>query len=786
MKAFLRSTLRSFKKDKVFTTINILGLTIGLSSSLLIFLIVKNDLSYDAFHKKSDQIFRVNVHMSSGDNVRKHPTCPSPAGQVMEETFPQVEKHVRIDQRREQSIQHNGELISEETLGMTDAAFFDVFDFPILAGDPAKLNEPNQVFVSRTLAAKLADTWKLAIGLTINIADQYNVVVAGVMEDFPTTTDLPFDLLLSRASDGQSRPSWGRLELGASTFVVLGSAAQKLEVEEGLEQMLIDNTNERMAGFFDLVLQPMSDIHFNSEYGNYNDRTVPMGLIWALSGIASILLIIACINFINLSTANAIKRSKEVGIRKILGSSRKTLIGKFVGEAAVLTLLSFAIAIPLAKALHGQVQQLVGFEFDFQLFADPAPWLFGLALATFIILVAGIYQSFVTSRFQPITVVRQDRVKGAGVRLRQVLVVFQFAVSQVLLIGLFVVKGQLNYFLGADMGFDQEGTMTVELPRDRSNAEKLKTALLQIPGVDRVSLASSSPISGNRMITSFSYEGAPEGERHFTELKVADTDYMELFDFELLAGRSYFKADSVQELVVNEAMTAELGYETPDEAIGGKILLGPGEPDVIVGVLSDFHFSSMYEKIGPVAISTNPDNYALANVKLKVSETSAVLQQMESAWSELYPNEQFNYDFLDQTVTSYYEREQRLSQVILWFTIIALFIGGIGLYGMVTYVVNNRIKEIGIRKVLGASFNSLLTLISREFVVLLLIAFVVSAPLSWYLMNNWLSDFYYRIDLGPVLFVAALASSFLVALVSVLQKSVYATRINPVQTLRDE
>ncbi len=679
-------------------------------------------------------------------------------------------------------------LLGVEAVAVTDQAFFEVFDFEMLTGDVTKLEEPNQIIVSRQFAEKMGKNINDIIGESLSVGGNYNVSIAGVMEDFPVTTDLPFTMVLSRKTMEQeiNINMWHSLGMDASTFVVLNKAEDLTQVTEGLEPLLVKNTNERMAEFFDLTLQPLRTLHFDSEYGNYNNRVMPKNILWGLSGVASILLVIACINFINLSTANAIKRSREVGIRKILGSSSKQLIGKFIAEAAVMTILSFAVAIPLAKSLHSSVERLVGFDFDFNLLADTTPWLVAVVLSAFIVLVAGIYPAVVTARFQPIAVLKQDKVQGSGVILRKILVIFQFTVSQVLLIGLFVVQGQLNYFLEADMGFDREGILTINLPGDPDTTGKVKAEFLRVPGVSQVSMANSSPISGNRMINSFSYEGAPENETNFTEVKLADTDYLDMFQFDLLAGRNYFAGDSIQELLVNETLMHQIGIESPEEAIGAKVLLGPGEPDVIVGVVSDFNFSSMYEKIGPVVISTEPANFSVANVKIGVKDITTTIAGLERAWTELYPDEAFEYEFLDEAVNSYYEREQRLSEVILWFTIIALFIGGIGLYGMVTYVVNNRLKEIGIRKVLGASFQNLIQMISREFLILLAIAFLISAPLAWYLMNGWLADFHYRMELGPFLFLVAFLSSMLVALASVLQKSVQATRINPVETLRNE
>ena len=436
------------------------------------------------------------------------------------------------------------------------------------------------------------------------------------------------------------------------------------------------------------------------------------------------------------------------------------------------------------------IEEMIGFSFDFNILGDGTFWLFAGAVAAIIILLAGLYPAFFMSRFDPMNALRSGNsgAQSKGAWLRKSLVVLQFVISQVLLIGLFIVQSQLDYFLEADMGFDKEGVVVVSLPEDNlAKGGPLKDDWLAIPGVNTVSRANGGAASAGRWITGFRYEGMDPADQPTAEMKLADEDYLATYGFELLAGRNYFASDSSREVLVNETLIERMGITSPEEALGKTISTRRGGGgDVIVGVMKDFFVTSMYENINPTFIKQDQDQYLTINAKINVEDISNTIAQMEAAWNTIYPNDPFQVEFMDDSIRQFYDREERLSDIITWFTIIALFIGGIGLYGLITYVVNQRQKEIGVRKVMGASFKVLIYVISRDFVVLLCAAFLISAPFSWYFGNQWLEDYLFRIEIVPSIFVVAFVASLVVALVSIAQKCWQATRVNPVETLRNE
>jgi len=792
--SFIKTTFRSFSKDKSFTFINVLGLTLGIFSALMIILMAKHDLSFDRFHENANSIYRVNFETSRGGSLRHHPTSPAPVTNAMKEEFTEVLDGAFVSYQRSGEFLVDGtkEFREEDGVAITTASFFDLFSFPIIAGDVASFDQPNQVILTESIARKYygIDDPIDAVGQTLQM-DDVVLNVAAIAADFPTTTDLPFTILISLETmkDELRAEVWGSIDMSTNNYVTVAPGTDIDDLESKLPAMLTKFAGDRMANFLTLKLQPLSTVHFDSRYGNYSGRTVPDRIVWGLALVALVMLITACINFINLSTANAIRRSKEVGIRKVLGVGRMELIQKFIGETAILTLISFLIAIPIAKILHPTIEEMVGFTFDFVLFGDSTFWLFSAAVAVIIILFAGLYPAFFMSRFDPMNALRSGSSgsQSSGSWLRKSLVVFQFMISQVLLIGLFIVQSQLSYFLQADMGFDKEGVVIAQLPEgDEAKAAPLKDAWQAIPGVNTVSRANAGAASQGRWMTSFMFEGMDPDDQPFTEMKMADADYLETYGFELLAGRNYFASDSSREILVNEMLINKMGITNPEDAIGKTISASQEGGERIVGVIKDFFATSMYENINPVFIMQNDEQYFTLNAKINVDDISNTMAQMEEAWTTVYPNEPFGIVFMDESIRQFYDREQRLSEVITWFTVIALFIGGIGLFGLITYVVNQRQKEIGVRKVMGASFKDLIYVISRDFVILLCIAFVISAPLSWYFGNQWLEDYLFRIDIAPTIFVFAFTASLAVALVSIAQKCWQATRVNPVETLRNE
>ena len=793
---FIKTTFRSFAKDKLFTGINILGLSLGTACALLLSMIARHDLRFDTFHQDRENIYRVNIETQRGDDTNYHPTCPGPTGPTLVDAYSEVASYVRISGLNGIQVEIEDDLFTEESgAAIVDAAFLEMFNFPLLAGNSEALNEPNQVIINEQLAIKYFGNVPLdqIIGRQLTVDGNINANVAAVMKDYPSHTDLPFTLLISEKSYDPNELGvqvWGRLDLSQSTFVKLVPGTDIISLENKFPDLLTEHAGERMAQFLKMTLQPLSTIHFDERYGNYNQRTTPSHILWGLFVIAAILLITACINFINLSTANAIKRAKEVGIRKVLGVSRKELIGKFFGETSLITFMSLLLAVPTTLLLKPSVEELIGFQFELAL-NDSFIWLAILGIGVVVVLISGIYPALFMSRFTPAQTLKSstNQSKGGGAILRRALVVLQFVISQTLLIGLFVIQSQLSYFINADMGFQKDGVITAYLPEGQIEKGKaLKNKLANISLIESISLSNGGASSENIWMNGFSFEGAAPDAHHIAEMKMADPDFLAFYDFKLLAGRNYFERDSIPEIVVNRAMIKEMGFSDPEEAIGQGVYFGPREEgqNTIVGVIEDFYTSSLYSEIGPTALMVNEETYGTINLKINLANLTEGIEQAKIVWSEVFPNNDFNYMFLEDQIRQYYEREQQLSSIIMWFTIVALFIGGMGLYGLVTYVVNQRMKELGIRKVMGANFTQLFGVISKEFGYLLAGAFLLAGPMAWYFGNEWLSGYDNRIEIGPTVFLVALMSSIFVAFVAILHKSVIAMKVNPVDTLRNE
>ena len=798
MKLFVRTALRVFGKDKAFTFINIFGLTLGIVSSIIIFLVVKHEMSYDKFHSNINRIYRINSVSKRGDGLSFLNTTPAPMADAAKADIPEVEESTFTYYRRrgDFTISQNGrerEFSEEEGIALVEPQFFRIFSYPILAGDPEELNLPGKVFLSESIAKKFfgTDDALSAIGASLKLDKEFNLSVAGIVKDFPSNTDFPFTVLISPQTfkDQLNLQDWNRIDNSLNTYLMVSAKADTTGFKAKIDTLTKKNTNSFFAQLFSYQTQPFREVHFDSRYSNYNARTISDSTLTGMIVLGIFLLLTACINFINLATANAMKRSKEVGIKKILGCSATKLIGQFLGETFLLALISLCISIPLAYFIKPYIEELIGFSFAFSLFTDPLAIAFMVILMLVVVFISGLYPSLVMVRFKASEVIRSglSGKSGKGSLLRKVLVVFQFFISQLLIIGLFVIFSQMDYFISKDLGFAKEGVITIPLPGGKhAKGKSFKDELLKLPGVQKVSLANGSPTSRSRWVSSYDFEGATPNTPYMAEVKFADMDYIDMYELPLIAGRQFLTDDTVREVIVSRKMTQDMGFADPEEALGKKLLHGEDRSVPIVGVVDDFHTSSLRDPIRASYVATNPDSFREAGVKLSMENSRATLERIESLWDEVFPGERFQYQFLDETISSFYEAEQRLTKIIGVFTVIAIFIGCLGLYGLISFVTNQRQKEIGIRKVLGAGVFNIFFIVSKEFVLLVAIAFVVAAPLAYHYGSEWLQGFEYRVALQPVVFVYAIAVSLLIALLSVSYKALAAANINPVDTLRRE
>ncbi|HMG67059.1 MAG TPA: FtsX-like permease family protein, partial [Chitinophagaceae bacterium] len=527
-------------------------------------------------------------------------------------------------------------------------------------------------------------------------------------------------------------------------------------------------------------------------FGNFNGHTFSHSLIKALSLIGMFLIVIACVNFVNLATAQAVNRSKEVGVRKVLGSGRKQLILQFLGETGLIVSIALILAISIASLALPFLNKLLDLQMATSFIANPKMILFIVTTGIIVTFLSGFYPAIILSGFNPITALK-SKVTGkmvGGISLRRSLVVLQFVIAQVLIIGMFIVVSQMNFFRNASLGFDKAGIINVPVPNDSISHTKidyLRNQLLANLSIKNVSFSYRSPSSQGNWNSDFKYNHSDKTTDFTTNLKWADPDYFKTYSLQFVAGRPYFPSDTVREFVVNETLLRKLGVTDPKEAIGKQLdFWDGGKVGNIVGVIKDFNSYSLQEPMAPVVLSTWKDIYQTINIKIKPGAEKAVLSFVEKLWTSQFPDYAYQYKFLDQTIANFYKQENELSQLYKIFAGIAIFISCLGLYGLVSFMAVQRTKEVGIRKVLGASAQTIIYLLSKEFTVLIIIAFIISAPIAYYIMHQWLQNYTYRIPLSATIFIFAMISSILIAWVTVAHRAVKAALANPVKSLRTE
>lgn len=800
-KRFLLSTFRNFKKNKSYTLINILGLAIGITCSLLIFIVIQFELSFDTFHSNKDRIYRINIDSERPSGMSYMPATPYPIAKALTTEFPEVEKValVRYDNQGSFTIEGQPENAFQEENGVvvTNSNFFELFDIEWISGNKEVLSEPNTAVISRDVALKYFNSIdpNTVIGKTLKYNDQYSVNVAGLIENQPSNSDLPFTIFLSEATFKQEidYEQWGRIEYSVQHFLLLAENTDVPALQAKLPVMVEKYTSERFAKRMVNSLQPLSTLHFDTKYGNFNARVVAKETMYSLGIIGLILLITACINFINLATANATKRSKEVGIRKVLGSDRNQLIAYFLGETSIITMVAIMISVLLAKLSYPYIVEIIGFSPSMNFLQDGQLTLFLLIVAVVVVVFSGIYPAIVSASFTPAQALKSNtNPKSGGTLLRKGLVIVQFAISQILIVCTFVVANQMDYFLNKDLGYNKEGIISIQLPQsanpDLASYNKIVDMLSAIPDIEAFTLANGAATSSNIWMHSYSFEGSAPDGHYIVQMKYGDDNYIKTFEMNMLAGRVYRKSDTLSEVVINEKMMNEMGVNEPDEVIGKFIGLGRGSSNQVkvVGVVNDFNLSSLHDPIQPAAIGSNVQNYYSANIRLTGDHVKDKIAKIEAGWNGIYPAENFEFQFLDEELAGFYEAEERISNLFVLFSGIAIFIGCLGLFGLISFMANQKTKEVGIRKVLGASIPQIMYLFSFDFLKLVLIAFVIAGPLSYYYMNEWLNEFTFRIDIGAGIFVSAILTSVVIALITMSYRSFQAASANPVNTLRSE
>ncbi|MDN3581789.1 ABC transporter permease [Mucilaginibacter flavus] len=807
-KNYLKIAWRNLMRNKSYATINVTGLAIGIAACLLIFLIVQFETSFDTFHTNKDRIYRIVMVSSGPDGTHIGAGTPIPLTEGLRLDFPQIKQASNImkNDGSHYAVGNgaNGGTVKkfkEDLAYYADPEFFRIFDFKWLAGDKnTALADPNAIVLSREEADKFFGDWHTAMGKTIRYENKRDLKVTGIFDDLPANTDLPMKLavswitLVNKTGDlNGNNGDWVSTFGDKNCYIILppGASEKQLNTElAALAKKRIPAPYNKNQVF---QLQALKDMHYDTDAGVYSNHPFSRQLINVISLIGLFLLVIACVNFINLATAQAVNRSKEVGVRKVLGSNRYQLIMQFISETLIITLFAVMLASVIALIALPMLNKLLEVQLSADFLLNPTVVLFLVAVIIGVTFLAGFYPALVLSGFNPIVALRNkvNAGRSSGISLRRVLVVAQFCIAQILVIGTLVLIYQMDYFRNKSLGFNNDAVITVPFPGDsisRTRVNAFKDQLLQQPGVKDISVSFAGPSDNGGWFSDFKFNNSPKQVDFGACLKWADANYFKLYDIQFIAGGPYNKSDTVSGYVVNETLMHKLGITDAKQAVGKYVMLWNDKKlkAQITGVVKDFNIGSLRRAIPPVLIAPWLSQYSKLNVKIETRNVKNTLAGVESLWNKTYPEGVYEYQFLDKTIADFYKNEDELSTLYKIFAGIAIFISCLGLYGLVSFMALQRTKEVGIRKTLGASVGHIVYLFSKEFTVLIVIAFAISAPVGYYFMHKWLQDYTYRISIGPDIFILAILASVVIAWISVGYKAVRAALANPVKSLRSE
>lgn len=808
---------RQFAKNKLFTLINIIGLAIGICTAMVIYLIVQHDFSFDKKHTDGDRIHRIvtDFKFSGEDYSNMGITFPLGRNVIQNTTGIEAEAHFYSEWETKINIPVPGNTVGntykkEKSLAYADPGYFKMFNYKWVAGSRNEaLNEPFKTVLTTEKAAIFFPDLKPAaiIGKEIVLNDTIRTTVSGVVEPLSFNSDLNIAIFVSMQTvfvtgikEHFGWNSWGNTNSASQLYVKLepGASIKNIEAQlEKLERIHRGENKEDASNYTTWKLQPLADIHFNSKYGVLGDYLANKPTLYGLILVAVFILLLACINFINLATAQASRRAKEIGIRKTLGSSKKQLISQFLTETFLLAVSATILSVVLGPVLLRLFKDFIAPGISFNWIEQPDLMLFLFALIIVITVLSGFYPAWTLTRYNP-TVVLKNATSGTTALSRQAwirktLTVSQFVIAQVFLIATFVVSKQIQYALNTDLGFKKDAIITIDPPYNFFSNEKdtkrfvFADQVRAIPEVELLSLSGAAPSSGNIMSGEIKYKDGKKEVQSDVQFKQADTGYIKMFGLKLLAGRNLQASDTIMEMIINETYSKALGFKNPEEALG-KYLDWDSRNLPIVGVVSDFHQQSLRTEVKPLILTSNMNQHHTCHIKLARTGASftPALGKIEKIFKTIYPEEDYNYEFFDESIAKFYEKEQHVGRLLNWAAGIAILISCLGLLGLVIYTTNQRVKEIGIRKVLGATVLQIVQLLTTDFVKLVCIAFLVAVPLAWWAAHSWLQNFVYRTDISWWVFAAGGLSTICIALLVLGAKTIQAANANPATSLRTE
>jgi putative ABC transport system permease protein len=810
-KNFLSVTTRNFRRNKVFTIINIAGLAIGISASLVIYLIVHHEFSYGKFLSNGDRVYRVVTNMHFPDADFKNGGIPGVLPAAMRREMPGIEASTQFWMEEQMKVtipvtaNDNKTFRKQDKILFADSLYTSFIGYEFLAGSPASaLVGPNKVVLTESRAKIYFPAAELSavIGQTIVYDDTVKATVTGVVKDlselsgFPSKEFISLSTYQKQLEEVTGFGEWGSVNSSSQFFIRLKKGTDTAKFNKALAALRKKHEKNAYLAT-DHLLQAQSDIHFNPDYDVLDGNKGHKPTLYGLLAVAAFLLLLGSINFINLTTAQATQRAKEIGIRKTIGSTKAQLVKQFLGETLLLTTVAATVSIAITPWILKVFGEFIPGNLKFNLVDQPHIIVFLVALIAIVGILAGFYPAMVLSRFKPVMVLKNVTASTPQSRrayVRKTLTVAQFVIAQFFVIATLIVGKQIRFSLNKDMGFKKDAIINIRTPYNYQNPDNkqfvLQEKLKAIPGIQQMSLAGSPPATFGTSSSTMKFNKDGKDIETTVEIKQADTAYFSLYHMKLLAGRNLQQSDTVREYIVNEHYARFLGFSNP-AGIVGKFIQRNNAQIPIVGVLADINTKSVHSAITPLVYTCFQKRHrefhiALAPAGGNTDGWKKVISQVEKAWKEVYPEEEFSYTFFDESIAGFYKKEQRTAGLLNWSAGLTIFISCLGLLGLVIYTTNQRMKEIGVRKVLGATVLQIVSLLSKDFMKLVAIAFIITVPLAWWAMNDWLEDFVYRTTISWWIFAISGGAMLLAALLTLSIRTIRSASANPVRSLRSE
>ena len=791
---YLKTTFRYLSEHKIFSAINLIGLATAMCVVYFALLYVNFELSYDTFNTNADRIYRISTDVETAAGIN-YETTSGPMAEALQTSFPEVKTATRIflDYYIVQKDENN---YGEESIAYADSSVFSVFSFPLIRGNAATVfSAPYTMVLSETAAKKYFGTTD-CLGKTLTLDGKIPATVTGIMKNIPQNSHFRTDIFLSMSSLIQPGTNWmtNWSRFGFSTYVLLNKNANEAQVEKKLSAFV----NEHPLGgnlHYSLSMEPLTDLYLHGKSRSNKAGGTAVGSymnIYIFSLVALLVLLIACFNFINLTTAFSLKRAKEIGVRKVMGASKKQLTFQFLADAVILSLLSFVVAVFLCSLLLPWFNELTGKTISTGIFTNIKYLGLFLLMSIGVGFLSGIYPAFFLSGFQPITNLKGKFANSTkGLFLRKWLVVAQFTISIVLIVATIIVYQQLNFMENENLGFKKEHNLVIDFHYDNriiDHHEMVDEELTKIPGILSASVSSGIPGRPNKKFPT-TIEGINNEKQEFqADAYFVDDNFLKQYGIEVIAGRGFsknFANDLNGSMVINEATVKHLGFTNPEDAIG-KRFWQRGGTGLIIGVVKDFHFHSLHEEIQPLTMQISPGFFTFLTLGISSDNIQQTIKSLKNKWASIAPGLPMIYFFSDQTFNAQYASDDRFGKLFFCFASLAILISCLGLLGLTSFNTIQRTKEIGIRKVLGASATGIVKLLAKDFIVLVAIAFLIASPIAWFGMHYWLNNFPYRISIGYEYFILAGAMALSVAIFTISFQAIKAALANPVDSLRSE